>query len=125
MSVFENAKSKIEVLTRDGVKDVGVMTVQMLRQDLAIQFPPASSPGDPPHRRTGKLQNGIEASYSSTGLKVEITSNRITTRDNSLVPFWLEFGTSRMAARPYMRPAMAMADFTVKSSHQAVSKVGT
>ena len=121
MSVFDNAKGLITKLTVAGVKDVGTMTVQQLRQDLATNYPPASSPGEPPHRRTGNLQNGVEASYSESGLKVEISSLRAG--GDELIPLWLEFGTSKMAARPYMRPSKMDAPNTIRQSHNAVSRV--
>jgi HK97 gp10 family phage protein len=56
-----------------------------------------SRPGEPPNRDTGDLQ---------TGLKVEQTGP-LTAEVRSEAPHAkpLEFGTSAMAARPYMRPA--------------------
>lgn len=57
-----------------------------------------SKPGEPPKRDTGVLDGNIETVQISP-LKVEVSSN---------APYAaaLEFGTSRMAARPYMRPAV-------------------
>ncbi|MBI1682384.1 HK97-gp10 family putative phage morphogenesis protein [Caulobacter hibisci] len=56
-----------------------------------------SKPGSPPNRDTGVLDGNIETTLVEP-LKVEISSN---------APYSaaLEFGTSKMAARPYMRPA--------------------
>ncbi|BEV00077.1 HK97-gp10 family putative phage morphogenesis protein [Novosphingobium olei] len=56
-----------------------------------------SKPGEPPNRDTGVLQAGIENRMVSD-LEAEVSSN---------APYAapLEFGTSRMEARPYMRPA--------------------
>lgn len=56
-----------------------------------------SKPGEPPNRDTGVLQAGIENRMVSD-LEAEVSSN---------APYAapLEFGTSKMAARPYMRLA--------------------
>lgn len=59
-----------------------------------------SKPNEPPNEDSGVLGNGIETTLvRSTGdVIVEVSSN---------APYasYLEFGTSRMAARPYLRPA--------------------
>lgn len=57
----------------------------------------ASLPGEPPNRDTGHLDTNIEATRTAP-LKAEVRS-----KAEYAVP--LEFGTSKMAARPYMRPA--------------------
>lgn len=58
-----------------------------------------SRPGEPPNQDTGVLANNIETNQVAP-LRVEVSSN---------APYAaaLEFGTSRMAERPYMRPAAA------------------
>jgi len=56
-----------------------------------------SLPGEPPNEDTGVLRTHIETAQVAP-LKVEVSSN---------APYAaaLEFGTSKMAARPYMGPA--------------------
>jgi HK97 gp10 family phage protein len=56
-----------------------------------------SAPGEPPNRDTGVLQAHIESKLTGP-LTAEVSSN---------APYAaaLELGTSKMAARPYMRPA--------------------
>lgn len=56
-----------------------------------------SAPGEPPNRDTGVLQAGLE-NVLSEPLVAEVSSN---------APYAaaLEFGSTRMEARPYMRPA--------------------
>lgn len=58
-----------------------------------------SRPGEPPNYDTGVLANNIET-VQVAPLKVEVSSN---------APYAaaLEFGTSKMAERPYLRPATA------------------
>lgn len=58
-----------------------------------------SRPGEPPNQDTGVLANNIETVLVAP-LRVEVSSN---------APYAaaLEYGTSKMAERPYMRPAVA------------------
>jgi len=71
---------------------------------LNDSWPPASTPGQPPHKRTARLQTSIswrlgedeEGLYADIGTAVEYG-------------VYLEFGTDRMAARPFMRPALQAA----------------
>lgn len=58
-----------------------------------------SAPGEPPNADTHYLDSNIETQIVAPG-KVEVASNADTSSH-------LEFGTSRMAARPFMRPAVA------------------
>jgi HK97 gp10 family phage protein len=56
-----------------------------------------SRPGEPPNRDTGQLDTSIVTAKTGE-LKAEVSAN---------TPYAvaLEFGTSKMAERPYMRPA--------------------
>jgi HK97 gp10 family phage protein len=56
-----------------------------------------SAPGEPPNEDTGVLRTNIETTQPAP-LHVEVSSN---------APYAvaLEYGTSKMAARPYMQPA--------------------
>ncbi len=56
-----------------------------------------SAPGEPPNRDTGQLDLNIET-VRVEPLKVEVSSNAPYSRA-------LEFGNSKMAERPFMRPA--------------------
>lgn len=56
-----------------------------------------SKPGEPPNNDTGVLANNIETNKVRL-LVVEVSSNAPYSKD-------LEFGTSRVAARPFMAPA--------------------
>jgi HK97 gp10 family phage protein len=58
-----------------------------------------SSPGEPPNADTHRLSDNIETIQAGP-LKVEVSSNAPYSRA-------LEFGTSKMAERPFMRPAAA------------------
>lgn len=61
----------------------------------------ASAPGEPPHRDLGTLQANLEVT-EPTRAGDEITA---TVTSNAPYAGHLEFGTSKMAARPSLRPA--------------------
>jgi hypothetical protein len=56
-----------------------------------------SKPGEPPAILEGDLRRGIEV------VNVAPFEVHVTSKDRKAV--WLEYGTSKMAARPYFRPA--------------------
>lgn len=58
----------------------------------------ASAPDKPPATDTGRLKNSIE--FDKIG---DLTA---TVGSNLVYAPWLEYGTSRMAARPFFRPAV-------------------
>jgi len=66
----------------------------------------ASAPGEAPARRTGDLNSSIQVEFISKCHR-RVGTNKEYARA-------LELGTKRMAARPYLRPAL----------DRAVSKVG-
>jgi hypothetical protein len=66
---------------------------------------PPSAPGEPPAKRTGTLGRSIdqETLERRRGRGREFIG-RVGT--NVKYGFWLELGTRKMAARPYLRPAL-------------------
>lgn len=56
-----------------------------------------SKPGEPPNRDKGDLQTGLKIARTGK-LKAEVRSEAKHSRP-------LEFGTSKMSARPFLRPA--------------------
>ncbi len=58
----------------------------------------ASAPGQPPATDTGVLQTNIVLNMESTGLVANVESR-------AKYSIFLEFGTSKMKARPFMMPA--------------------
>lgn len=70
-----------------------------------LGFHKASSPGQPPARDTGHLARSWQNGYRKRG-SVERHGNRYTLVIGSILEYakFLEFGTSDMKARPYVRP---------------------
>ncbi len=78
-----------------------------------------SAPGSPPNNDTGDLANGIETvRMGRLHIRVQATAEHS-------VP--LEYGTSRMAERPFMRPARdaeraPLRSDLVKAANQAIRR---
>lgn len=74
--------------------------IEDIQGKLSVAYPPSSTPGESPHRRTGNLRAGI--SYN-----IERNGSLITLTIISAAPYSapLETGTKRFGERPFMRPA--------------------
>lgn len=74
----------------------------------------ASAPGEPPASDTGRLVNSITTAYDEPKLSGVVSAN------TEYAPY-LEYGTSKMEARPFMRPALAnMQEKFVQVVEQAI-----
>ena len=88
---------------------IGTIQVQNESKRLVNRFsgPPASKPGEPPHKRTGTLDRSIDIETFTRGKDFV---GRVGTNLN--YGLWLEIGTTstdggtKMAKRPYLRPAL-------------------
>ena len=83
-------KAIADIMT--ALEEIGREMTQDLMTSVSMDYPPASEPGDPPHRRSGDLQ----ASFRTLALM-----DRLEIRMKSYGKL-LEEGTSRMAARPFI-----------------------
>lgn len=88
-SVIEEADSLMNDTPRDGrtYRRRGVEHV-------------ASSPGYPPAPDTGRLRKSLRSEYNPSGLSGEAIASTEYAES-------LEYGTAKMAPRPFMRPALA------------------
>ncbi len=80
------------------------METEDTRQIISTPFPPSSSPGDPPHRRTGALMVGVDYTpvvVTSSEVSTTIYSSREEGTTDENVPMALEYGTGKMKPRPY------------------------
>lgn len=105
---------------------LGIRAAGLITQELDTLYPPASKPGESPHKRTGNLQAGIEHTESHQGDEyvTRLISNRAEGSPD--VPIFLEKGTDKMAPRPYMVPVMLQGDQIVpQSMRQSLSSEAT
>lgn len=73
-----------------------------VRHLIRKPYPPASEPGEPPRQRTGNLYESI----GHESRKGDIDRRAGPSGEIGPIARWLELGTARMPARPYLRPAL-------------------
>lgn len=93
--------TRFRTLATSALDQFGQRVTNDIRERLSIQYPPASLPGEDPHKRTGRLREGIhhEIESSAEGLAMSVLSER--SGGNPNVPLFLNEGTSKMKPRPY------------------------
>ena len=90
----------VEFAAKQGLTSAGQVAVNAIKQDMSKHSPPAPA-GQAPAVRTGRLRSSVTKTtpYRSGARMVSI-------RIGSPVEYgkFLESGTTRMAARPWLRP---------------------
>lgn len=85
---------------------LGIQSAASISVSLDTAYPPASLPGEAPHKRTGNLRAGVDYRTFSDGNDFYCVVSSSRAQGDPDVPVFLEFGTWKMEARPYMRPEM-------------------
>lgn len=82
---------------KNRVTRAGITVSRYAKELVSVAGPAPSRPGSPPHKQTGRLRMGINWSLKDDG----------TVHVNSSVKYgkYLDFGTRRMAARPWLTRA--------------------
>src|SRR4051812_26774339 len=96
----EEVLKKLTAKFQKAAKDTGKEAVRELKQTLSEPYPPASKPGEPPHKRTGELQQSVGYEVTTEDKVVKLTLK--VTADHA---FYLEYGTATLAPRPFFRRA--------------------
>jgi hypothetical protein len=100
----EGARAALTALGIEGVNTVRVM----------LTHPSPSAPGEPPGLIMGGLRGSYDWEYGESGdeawvyIGSDASRHRPITGEAVDYAHYLEFGTSRMAPRPHLRPAMAL-----------------
>lgn len=90
---LRRARNEVQRIT----PELGQKILGEFKLVVSDPYPPPSSPGEPPHLRTGAYRNGIKV--KAKGGKITV----YTTGFANNVGTWTEFGTRKMAARPHWR----------------------
>ncbi len=79
--------------------------VRAVRESISTPYPPASGPGNPPHRRSGGLWRSIFATRRGDAVTVAASAPHGE---------YLERGTSRMAPRPFLERGFVKASPAIR-----------
>lgn len=75
----------------------GSRLVWRIRRVLNTPYPPASTPGNPPHKRTGTLRKSVYHEVNRRRLSLRIKIDKV-----AFYWIFLEYGTRNMEARPFL-----------------------
>jgi hypothetical protein len=116
-TVLDRLLRNAPALSRAEVHDAAEDAVKDVRAHWSGRYPPASSAGQPPAMRSEELDKNIFAIPVET-----LSSGKVTEEIQVRVPYGpaLEFGTYKMRARPFLRPAMLRARKTFKGRWKRV-----
>lgn len=92
--------------TMDELIWLGNRALELARESISTNYPPASAPFEAPRKRAGELLAGLDMIIDEANKKVTVG----TKAEHGL---YLELGTSKMQARPFLLPAVfiAMVEF--------------
>jgi HK97 gp10 family phage protein len=100
--VSKNVFEDIAKLMQDRVAVATAVVHREMVKKISKPGPPRSAPGEPPHVDTARLRQSLQPSVVRTGNTI-----RGTVSTNVEYAEDLEYGTSKMAARPFMRTTIA------------------
>lgn len=105
----DRVMSRVRTQTLQRAHVAAAVLEHNVKTRLGTPYPPASRPGQPPHRRTGALQRSVHA----TARMINQFRVRIAVTVAAFYAQFLQRGTRRMARRPitgYAQDARAMVD---------------
>lgn len=85
----------IDAVTKEAVK--------LCREAVGEPYPPASLPGEPPHKRTGEGQRGIIVVPNPNS---PIPQADLTVSRKAVHMIYLEYGTRLIRPRPWLKPTL-------------------
>ena len=107
--------SKVEDTIVNRMQTLGALMVRDIQQTIRQPGPtktqphyPASIDGEPPHTRTRRLLRSITWELDERPVPI------LRVGTNVKYALWLELGTRKMAARPFLRPALMRARSDIK-----------
>lgn len=94
--------NKLRSQLMKGMNAMGNFSVERVKQSIDVDFPPPSEEGNPPHYRTGDLSESIGYTVRANGMYDVV----LTVGSGEEYAVYLEYGTEKMGARPFLRPEM-------------------
>lgn len=102
VGVFQQKLNVSARLETPGSRSARLRKAKATKRRAARFLWQGSAPGEPPRKRTGTLQKSVAS-------EVSISADELVIRVGSNVPYarFLEYGTRKMPARPWLRPGLA------------------
>jgi len=87
----------------DGIERAAIYVRRAMKRLISTPYPPASSPGEPPHRRTGNLYRNIDVFINRQTLVAYVGPT-----EDAEYGLYLEYGAPRanLEPRPFMFKAL-------------------
>ena len=106
------------------VQDIGFRRMKKLvlfgekymKKLVQERFPPPSSPGQAPHKRTGVLYSSVQGKVVRTHGKVVGIVHATALKRGRPYPLFLETGTEDVKERPFIAPTMEAMESQVSST---------
>jgi hypothetical protein len=92
----------VAAAVEEGMAIAGKVLTASTVRSVSSPYPPASRPGQPPHRRSGGLAGAIGAKVSRSGRSVTLSVGVPAGSPVRRQAEALQRGTGRMAARPFV-----------------------
>lgn len=89
---------QVKTATKQRLKASAIVVANRAKELISTAYPPASSPGEPPAKRSGHLRRSV-ATEPGDGLTYRVGTGVWYGRR-------LELGDSGVEARPWLRPAL-------------------
>jgi phage gpG-like protein len=104
----EAAKAYVRAEAVKSLTRAAIEVERRAKELVSIAYPPPSSPGEAPHKRTGRLRASITYEVDASDLRARVGTN-VTYGKH------LELGTSRgLRPRPWLRRALAESMVRIK-----------
>lgn len=103
-------------ITNDAIKNMARELRDNIRKKISIPFPPASLPGQPPHKRTGGLRRAI---FAKKIAQADWAIGVMQVPGRKHVGIWLELGTGSYR-QPYPKGTTGFIGFPRVARWQSV-----
>lgn len=88
-----------------------------IRRNIKEPYPPASAPGEYPHKRTGNLRRSIDIWVNRKTLE-----GYVGPTEDAPYGIFLEYGTRKMDARPFLMPTLRLEQTRIRNTIQRAAK---
>ncbi len=115
VAAMQKAALRIHEVAVTSIQDNSSGTPQKRWTNGVSRVVNVSAPGDPPNTDTGRLVQSIQVEFDDSGLTASVGTNL-------KYGAYLEFGTTKMKARPWLAPAVVQTTSELKNIFEQAFK---